>query len=175
MSSRLRLFAAALGAQERRLHRARRQSARQHLQRAKNQRGLWEGARSRLRSVASQVAGSLEHVDAIVGPGKLDARETIVRGSWPPSRARSFCEGGPPVKRWFVGFLIALAALAIFTLAPMPGAAQTAATTYTPPRTPDGQPDLQGVWQVLNTAAWDIQDHGARLGVPAGQRRGRGE
>src|SRR5437762_11244644 len=27
---------------------------------------------------------------------------------------------------------------------------------------------LQGIWQVLNTASWDIQDHGANLGVPAG-------
>jgi hypothetical protein len=32
-----------------------------------------------------------------------------------------------------------------------------------------GTPDLQGVWQALNTAAWDIQDHAARPGVPAGQ------
>ncbi len=37
------------------------------------------------------------------------------------------------------------------------------------PRMPDGKPNLQGIWQVLNTAAWDIQDHPARLGVPAGQ------
>ena len=74
------------------------------------------------------------------------------------------------VKRWFAGSKVALAALAIFTLVPMPGAAQTSATTtYTPPRTPNGQPDLQGIWQVLNTAAWDIQDHAARLGVPAGK------
>ena len=36
-------------------------------------------------------------------------------------------------------------------------------------RTADGKPNLQGIWQVLNTAAWDIQDHPARLGVPAGQ------
>jgi len=36
-------------------------------------------------------------------------------------------------------------------------------------RTSDGKPNLQGIWQVLNTAAWDIQDHQARLGVPAGQ------
>ena len=36
-------------------------------------------------------------------------------------------------------------------------------------RTADGKPNLQGIWQVLNTAAWDIQDHAARLGVPAGQ------
>ena len=40
---------------------------------------------------------------------------------------------------------------------------------YAPPRTPDGQPDLQGIWQVVNTAAWDIQDHAAQLGMPAGQ------
>ena len=38
-----------------------------------------------------------------------------------------------------------------------------------PARTSDSKPNLQGIWQVLNTAAWDIQDHQARLGVPAGQ------
>jgi hypothetical protein len=47
--------------------------------------------------------------------------------------------------------------------------AQATAPPYKAPRTPDGQPNLQGVWQVLNTAAWDIQDHGGRIGVPAGQ------
>ena len=48
-------------------------------------------------------------------------------------------------------------------------AAQASAQTYTPPKTADGHPDIQGIWQVLNTAAWDLQDHGARLGVPAGR------
>jgi hypothetical protein len=51
------------------------------------------------------------------------------------------------------------------------------ARAYSPPRTAFGQPDLQGVWQVVNTAAWDIQDHQgqrfpglpARFSVPAGQ------
>ncbi len=33
----------------------------------------------------------------------------------------------------------------------------------------DGKPDLHGVWEVVNTAAWDIQDHAAQKGVPAGQ------
>jgi len=46
-----------------------------------------------------------------------------------------------------------------------------------PSKVPSGQPDLQGIWQVVNTAAWDIQDHSghrfpglpARFSVPAGQ------
>jgi hypothetical protein len=36
-------------------------------------------------------------------------------------------------------------------------------------RTASGTPDLSGFWQVSNSAAWDIQDHRARKGVPAGQ------
>jgi hypothetical protein len=37
------------------------------------------------------------------------------------------------------------------------------------PRTADGKPNLAGVWQTMNTAAWDIQDHTAAPGIPAGQ------
>ena len=36
-------------------------------------------------------------------------------------------------------------------------------------RSRDGHPDLSGFWQVLNTAAWDLQDHNSAPGVPAGQ------
>ena len=36
-------------------------------------------------------------------------------------------------------------------------------------RTAEGKPDFNGVWQALNTAAWDIQDHSGALGVPPGQ------
>ncbi len=36
------------------------------------------------------------------------------------------------------------------------------------PRAADGKPDLSGVWEVLNTAAWDIQDHSADTGTPPG-------
>ena len=56
----------------------------------------------------------------------------------------------------FTGFIVMGA---ILTLAPLRAPAQTPAL----PRMPDGKPNLQGIWQVLNTAAWDVQDHSARL------------
>ncbi|MGH9254064.1 MAG: hypothetical protein ACRD3C_05790 [Vicinamibacterales bacterium] len=74
------------------------------------------------------------------------------------------------MNRWSDGWRIALGTVGlIVALAPAPPAAQGAAgTTYTPPRTRDGHPDLQGVWQVLNAAAWNVEDHAARIGVPGG-------
>ncbi len=43
-----------------------------------------------------------------------------------------------------------------------------AASGYDGPRTPEGNPDLSGFWQVLNSAAWDIRPHNAQDGIPAG-------
>ncbi len=37
------------------------------------------------------------------------------------------------------------------------------------PGTSDGHPDLSGVWQALNTAAWDIEPHNADTGTPPGE------
>jgi hypothetical protein len=62
-------------------------------------------------------------------------------------------------------FTASLIASAILSLTLVSAAAQSP----TLPRTPDGRPNLQGIWQALNTAAWDIQDHHAALGAPAGQ------
>lgn len=39
---------------------------------------------------------------------------------------------------------------------------------YTGPRTPDGKPDLNGFWQALTTAHWNVEAHSASEGVPAG-------
>jgi hypothetical protein len=39
----------------------------------------------------------------------------------------------------------------------LPGSGQT---VYKGPRTPDGKPNLNGLWQVMNTANWDLQTHG---------------
>jgi hypothetical protein len=38
------------------------------------------------------------------------------------------------------------------------------AAGYRAPRAADGHADLNGIWQALNTAHWDIQDHAARQG-----------
>jgi len=38
----------------------------------------------------------------------------------------------------------------------------------TPRRTADGKPDFNGVWQAVNTAAWDLQDHSGQFGLPPG-------
>jgi len=61
---------------------------------------------------------------------------------------------------------------AAFQLMSLPSSGQgpaPATSTYRAPRTPDGRPELQGIWQALNTAVWNIQDHSPTLGVPGGQ------
>ena len=50
---------------------------------------------------------------------------------------------------------------------PRPPAGQ-AASAYNGPRTPDRKPDLNGIWQVLGTAHWNLEAHSAIEGVPAG-------
>ena len=37
--------------------------------------------------------------------------------------------------------------------------------TYRAPRTGDGRPNLNGIWQALNTAHWDIETHSASPGL----------
>jgi hypothetical protein len=62
----------------------------------------------------------------------------------------------------------ALAALAALLVAAHPHG-QSGAARPALPRTPDGKPDLAGVWQAMNAASWNIQDHAGSEGVPAGQ------
>src|SRR5437762_2419630 len=55
-----------------------------------------------------------------------------------------------PVNRLFV--FVLTAALSVTAAAQSPSA-------YKGPRTADGKPDLNGIWQSMTTANWDIQAH----------------
>lgn len=76
------------------------------------------------------------------------------------------------------GRLVGIAAVAaaafmvtLVTVATAVGAGQRPSApsqSFVPPRTPDGHPDLQGVWRVWNLAKYDVQSHAASPGVPAG-------
>src|SRR5712692_2426090 len=54
---------------------------------------------------------------------------------------------------------------AVLSLAAIPASGQ--APAYRAPRTADGKPNLNGIWQALNTADWDLQGHAAAQGPVA--------
>ena len=77
----------------------------------------------------------------------------------------------------FRGTRMAGATVAILAALCLPEAPLWAqAASYEAPRTADGRPDLSGIWQVLNTANYDLQAHAARPAlarIPARPRAGR--
>ena len=62
------------------------------------------------------------------------------------------------------GAVIALFFLATACEAPAPPPADEATAAYMVPKTPDGDPDFNGIWQALGAAHWDLEDHAARQG-----------
>ena len=72
------------------------------------------------------------------------------------------------MKRRSLLWLPSLLAAGILCATLLPLVAQTPAPAFRAPRTPDGQPNLMGIWQVMSSAHYDIEPHAASLGVPAG-------
>jgi len=56
------------------------------------------------------------------------------------------------------------AAIAIMAF-PVQGQQPAPAAAYRAPRLPDGKPDLNGIWQALNEANWDLEPHMARAAL----------
>jgi hypothetical protein len=64
--------------------------------------------------------------------------------------------------------MISLRTTVLLVAAVALGSGPSYGQTYDGPRTPDGRPDLSGIWQVLGSAAWDLEAHNAQDGIPAG-------
>ncbi len=101
-------------------------------------------------------ASSLPKCSCIDYPRKQSAYDAV------RSLAR---EGKLKMRLINLGVLAVMALLSVPTLA----FAQTRETPTTLPRMADGRPNLQGIWQVRNRASYDLQDHVARHGMPAGR------
>jgi hypothetical protein len=83
------------------------------------------------------------------------------------------------MRNWLKAAIVVSVAGAATAVWLTPATVEGQATTYKAPRTADGKPNLNGIWQAMNTANWDLQDHAAKQGpvialgaafsVPAGQ------
>ena len=73
------------------------------------------------------------------------------------------------MRRWFGTARIGTgwaALLAILSLAVVVVSAGQGPAAYKAPLTSDGKPNFNGIWQAVNTANWDLEDHVALAGLP---------
>src|SRR6267143_1231873 len=68
----------------------------------------------------------------------------------------------PMRNRFRRSMIVMVVMAAVISLATIPAAGQTRA--YRAPRTADGKPNLNGIWQAINEANWDIEGHSAAPG-----------
>ena len=62
------------------------------------------------------------------------------------------------------GLVFFLAAMAVAGLLVATEQALGAEQSFEPPRTADDRPDLNGIWQALGSAHWNIEGHAAQPG-----------
>jgi hypothetical protein len=67
-------------------------------------------------------------------------------------------------ERWAGGLMVISAAAVGIFLAMVPVSAQAPAPAYKAPRTKDGKADLNGIWEAMGTANWDLRAHAAAQG-----------
>ena len=72
----------------------------------------------------------------------------------------------PPIAAVFASILASAIGLVCFSESIF---AQTRGNPYTPPRTADGKPSLEGIWQARNSAAWGLESHPGDAGIQAGR------
>jgi hypothetical protein len=74
------------------------------------------------------------------------------------------------MRKLVAGVIILAAVVAVLAVLSRLGRPATATEEIAVPRTADGKPDLNGIWQAMGTANWDLEDHSARSGamVPLG-------
>jgi hypothetical protein len=63
-----------------------------------------------------------------------------------------------------------VAAVAVLVLAVMRSSGQSTSGQF--PRMRDGHPDLNGIWQAVNTADWDLEAHGGGPAPKEGMQLG---
>ena len=116
-----------------------------------------EGGRGDIAPSLVPLGFDAEYVLAVVREGY---------GQMPPISQRELSDDEV---RQAVAYLESLSSASSGGATASSSASQSASTSeYDGLRTPDGQPDLNGIWQVLSTASWDVRAHNAQDSVPAG-------
>ena len=65
-----------------------------------------------------------------------------------------------------LAWIVSMAVTVAFLIAVLPAVVE--AQTFTVPRNQHDQPDLQGIWQAMNSAHYNVEPHGASYMVPGG-------